>query len=74
MRPDSRAPLENYQHNDCMSAKLTIDQDEVAINGDLTRYRALLKMSGTEEAQPTVGADSTAQAQAETRIRCVLRG
>ena len=39
-----------------MSAKLTIDQDEVAINGDLTRYRALLKISGTEEAQPTVDA------------------
>ena len=39
-----------------MSAKLTIDQDEVAINGDLTRYRALLKISGTEGAQPTVDA------------------
>ena len=34
-------PLENYQHNDCMSAKLTTDQDDVAINGDLTRYRSL---------------------------------
>jgi formate hydrogenlyase transcriptional activator len=39
-----------------MSAKLTIDQDEVAINGDLTRYRALLRISGSEEAQPTVNA------------------
>ena len=26
-----------------MSAKLTTDQDDVAINGDPTRYRALLK-------------------------------
>ena len=39
-----------------MSAKLTIDQDDVAINGDLTRYRALLKISGTVGAQPTVDA------------------
>ena len=39
-----------------MSAKLTIDQDEVAINGDLTRYRALLKISGTVGTQPTVDA------------------
>jgi formate hydrogenlyase transcriptional activator len=39
-----------------MSAKLTTDQDDVAINGDLTRYRALLKISGTVGAQPTVDA------------------
>jgi len=39
-----------------MSAKLTTDQDDVVINGDLTRYRALLKLSGTVGAQPTVDA------------------
>jgi hypothetical protein len=39
-----------------MCAKLTTDQDDVAINGDLTRYRALLKISGTVGAQPTVDA------------------
>src|SRR5271166_1941418 len=39
-----------------MSAKLTTAQDNVAINGDLTRYRALLKISGTVGAQPTVDA------------------
>src|SRR5271157_4335802 len=39
-----------------MSAKLTTDQDDVAINGDLTRYRALLKISGTVGGQPTVDA------------------
>jgi hypothetical protein len=39
-----------------MSAKLTTDQDDVAINGDLTRYRALLRISGTVGAQPTVDA------------------
>jgi len=39
-----------------MSAKLTTDQDNVAINGDLIRYRALLKSSGTVGAQPTVDA------------------
>ncbi len=39
-----------------MSANLTTDQDDVAINGDLTRYRALLKISGTIGAQPTVDA------------------
>ena len=39
-----------------MSAKLTTDQDNVATNGDLTRYRALLKISGTVGAQPTVDA------------------
>ena len=39
-----------------MSAKLTTDQDDVAINGDLTRYRTLLKISGTSRAQPTVDA------------------
>ncbi|MGA9495339.1 MAG: GAF domain-containing protein, partial [Terriglobales bacterium] len=39
-----------------MSAKLTTDQDDVATNGDLTRYRALLKISGTVGAQPTVDA------------------
>ncbi len=39
-----------------MSVKFTTDQHEVAINGDLTRYRALLKISGTVGAQPTVDA------------------
>jgi formate hydrogenlyase transcriptional activator len=39
-----------------MSATLTTDQDDVAINGDLTRYRTLLKISGTVGAQPTVDA------------------
>src|SRR5271166_4649573 len=39
-----------------MSAKLTTDQEDVAINGDLTRYRALLKISGTVGAQSTVDA------------------
>jgi hypothetical protein len=39
-----------------MSAKLTTRQDDVAINGDLTRYRALLKISCTVGAQPTVDA------------------
>ena len=39
-----------------MSAKLTTDQDDLATNGDLTRYRALLKISGTVGAQPTVDA------------------
>src|SRR5271165_1254032 len=37
-----------------MSAKLTTDQDDVSIDGDLTRYRALLKIPGTVGAQPTV--------------------
>lgn len=36
-----------------MSAKWTTDQDDVAINGDLTRYRANLKISGIVGAQPT---------------------
>ena len=39
-----------------MSAKLTTDQDDVSINGDLTRYRALLKISRTVGAQPRVDA------------------
>ena len=39
-----------------MSAKLTTDQADVAIHGDLTRYRALLKISGTVGAQPKVDA------------------
>ena len=39
-----------------MTAKLTTDHDDVAINGDLTRYRALLQISGTVGAQPTVDA------------------
>src|SRR5271157_5225967 len=39
-----------------MSAKLTTDQDDVSVNGELTRYRALLKVSGTVGAQPTVEA------------------
>lgn len=36
-----------------MSANFTTDTGDVAINGDLTRYRALLKISGTVGAQPT---------------------
>src|SRR5208283_2683410 len=52
-----RAPRQRTtQHNDCMSAKLTTHQDDFATNGDLTRYRALLKISGTVGAQPTVDA------------------
>src|SRR5271157_3861897 len=39
-----------------MSAKLTTDQDDVFVNVELTRYRALLKVSGTVGAQPTVEA------------------
>ncbi len=39
-----------------MIAKLTTGQDDVAINGDLIRYRALLKISGTVGSQPTVDA------------------
>ena len=39
-----------------MSAELTTDQVNVAINGDQTRYRALLKISGTVGTQPTVDA------------------
>ena len=39
-----------------MSAKLTTAQDDVSSNGDLTRYCALLKISGTVGAQPTVDA------------------
>ena len=39
-----------------MSATLTTDQDDVSINRDLTRYRALLTISGTVGAQPTVDA------------------
>lgn len=39
-----------------MRVKLTTDQGDVAINGDLTRYRALLKIPGTVAAQPTVDA------------------
>ena len=39
-----------------MTAKLTIEQDEPGIDGDHTRYRALLKISGTVGAQPTVDA------------------
>ena len=35
---------------------MTTDQDDVAINGDLTRYRVLLKISGTVGWQPTVDA------------------
>ena len=35
---------------------MTTDQDNAAINGDLIRYRALLKSSGTIGAQPTVDA------------------
>jgi len=39
-----------------MRAKLTTEQDGVALNGDLTRYRALLKIPGTIGAQRTVDA------------------
>jgi transcriptional regulator with GAF, ATPase, and Fis domain len=39
-----------------VSAKLTTAQDDVAINGALTKYRALLKISGTIAAQSTVDA------------------
>ena len=39
-----------------MNAKLTTDQDDVAINGNRTRYRALLKISGTVGSEPTVDA------------------
>jgi formate hydrogenlyase transcriptional activator len=39
-----------------VSAKLTTDQAGVAINDDLTRYHALLKISDTVGAQPTVDA------------------
>jgi formate hydrogenlyase transcriptional activator len=39
-----------------MRAKLTTEQDGVALNGDLTRYRTLLKIPGTIGAQPTVDA------------------
>jgi hypothetical protein len=35
-----------------MSTTLITDQDDVAINGDLTKYRALLMISGTVAAQP----------------------
>ncbi|MGP0020189.1 MAG: sigma 54-interacting transcriptional regulator [Candidatus Sulfotelmatobacter sp.] len=35
---------------------MTTAEDDVAINGDLTRYRTLLKLSGTVGAQPTVDA------------------
>ena len=39
-----------------MSTILKTDQDGVAIDGDIARYRALLKISGTVGAQPTVDA------------------
>jgi transcriptional regulator with GAF, ATPase, and Fis domain len=39
-----------------MSTTLKTDQGGVAINGDLTRYRALLNISGTVGAEPTVDA------------------
>jgi formate hydrogenlyase transcriptional activator len=39
-----------------VSVNLTIEQDEAVIQGDLTRYRALLEVSGTVGAQPTVDA------------------
>lgn len=55
-QPDSSAALENCQHHDCKSTKLTTAQDHAAINDDLTRYRALLKISGAVGAQPTVDA------------------
>jgi hypothetical protein len=35
-----------------MSTTLITDQDDVAINGDLTKYRALLMISGTVAAHP----------------------
>lgn len=39
-----------------MNAQLTTDRNDVAINGDLTRHRALLKVSGTVGTQPTFDA------------------
>ena len=39
-----------------MRAKLTTEQDDVALNGDLTRYRTLLKIPGAIGVQRTVGA------------------
>jgi formate hydrogenlyase transcriptional activator len=39
-----------------MSAKLTTEQDGVALNGDLTRYRTLLKIPGAVGAQRTIDA------------------
>jgi formate hydrogenlyase transcriptional activator len=39
-----------------MSANLTTEQDGVALNGDLTRYRTLLKIPGAVGAQRTVDA------------------
>ena len=39
-----------------MSAKLTTNQEDVATNGDLTRYRALLTISDAVGTQPTVDA------------------
>lgn len=39
-----------------MRAKLTIEQDDIALIGDLTRYRTLLKIPGAVGAQRTVDA------------------
>jgi hypothetical protein len=39
-----------------MSTTLKTDQEGVAIDGDIARYRALLKISGPVGAQPTVDA------------------
>ena len=39
-----------------MMAKLTTEQDDVALDGDLTRYRTLLKIPGAVGAQRTVDA------------------
>ncbi len=39
-----------------MRARLTTEQDEIALIGDLTRYRTLLKIPGAVGAQPTVDA------------------
>jgi len=39
-----------------MRAKLITEQDDVALNGDLTRYRTLLKIPGAVGAQRTVNA------------------
>jgi formate hydrogenlyase transcriptional activator len=39
-----------------MREKLTTGQDDLGINGDRTRYRALLKIPGTVGTQPTVDA------------------
>ncbi|MGD0471206.1 MAG: sigma 54-interacting transcriptional regulator, partial [Terriglobales bacterium] len=50
---------------------MTTDQDDVAINGDLTRYRALLKISGTAGTQPTVAGHVAVALENATAISSV---